>query len=95
MGTKYYCSERILIILLHGEQASNEYILEPMIFSAPVILESIIKKSKIEKWPNQKKLLLQKISFFMRVNHTKEFLKFIHTETLFLQLFARNSTSFH
>ena len=31
----------------------------------------------------------------MPVNHTKEFLKSVHTEALFLQLFARASTSWH
>ena len=34
-------------------------------------------------------MLKPKISFFMPVNHAKEFLKFLHNEASFLPLFAR------
>ena len=40
-------------------------------------------------------LSLPKISFFMLVNHAKEFFKFVHNEALFSQLFAPASTSVH
>ena len=41
-----------------------------------------------KKWPERKKSLKQKISFFMPVNHAKKFLKFVQTQALFSQLFA-------
>jgi len=44
----------------------------------------------IEKWPEQKKLLKPKITYFMPVNHAKEFLKSFHNEAVFSQLFFRN-----
>ena len=43
----------------------------------------------IKKWPEQKKLLKPKITFFMPVNHAKEFLKSVHNEALFSRLFSR------
>ena len=36
----------------------------------------------------KKVILIKKISFFMPVNHTKEFLKFVHTAGFFSQLFS-------
>ena len=43
----------------------------------------------IKKWPEQKKLLKQKITLFMSVNHPKEFLKSVHNEALFSHLFSK------
>ena len=44
---------------------------------------------------SQKSHFNKKISFFMLFNHVKEFLKFVHTENLFSQLFAWAFTSVH
>ena len=49
---------------------------------------AFLKISQIEKWPEPKKSLYQKINFFMHVNHPKEFLKSVYSEALFSQLFA-------
>ena len=51
--------------------------------------DHFFKKWWIKKWPEPKKWLKPKISFFMPVNHANEFLKFLHNEALFSQLFAR------
>ena len=40
------------------------------------------KISWIKKWPEPKKLLKRKISFFMLVNLSEEFLKLVHTVAL-------------
>ena len=69
--------------------------METKIFWLRSFFGSFFKISWIKKWPNPKKLLKQKISFFMLVNHAKEFLKFVHNEALFLQLFVWASSSVH
>ena len=43
----------------------------------------IFYMSLIKKWPEQKKLKFKKISFFLSVNHAKEFLKSHHTVGFF------------
>ena len=52
--------------------------------------KSFFQKSKIKKWPEQKKLVKRKIIFFMPVNHAKEFLKSVHNEALFSGLVFQN-----
>ena len=47
-----------------------------------------------KKWPKPKKSLKSKISFFMPVNHAKEFLKSVQNEALFSQLFASTLSSY-
>ena len=62
-------------------------------FLAPVIFWSIFLDLMDQKMARAKNFLSLKTSFFMPINHAKEFSKSIHTEALFLQLFARVSTS--
>ena len=59
------------------------------IFLLRSFFDHFFHKKWIKKWPEPKKLLIPKISFFMPVNHEKEFLKSVHNEVLFWQLFAR------
>ena len=49
----------------------------------------------IKKWPEPKKLLNQKITFFMPVNHQKEFLKSIHTGVVFWGRYSTASIGPH
>ena len=49
----------------------------------------IFPKIKDQKMTGAKKLLKLKITFFMPVNHAKEFLKSVHNEALFSHLFFR------
>ena len=81
--------ERISKIPLRGWQAWKMWFLVLTTFFAPVIFWSFTFGKMIEKWPEQKKLEKWKIIFFMPVNHAKEFLKSVHNEVLFWQLFAR------
>ena len=59
------------------------------IFLLRSFFDHFLKKKLIKKWPEPKKLLKPKITFFMPMNHAKEFLKFLHNKALFSQLFAR------
>ena len=59
------------------------------IFLLRSFFDHFFQKKWIKKWPEPKKLLIPKISFFMPVNHEKEFLKSVHNEVLFWQFFAR------
>ena len=81
--------EQISKIPSRGWQAWKIWFFVFTTFFAPAIFWSFFQKSKIKKWPEQKKLLKPKIIFFMPVNHTKEFLKSVHNEALFWQLFSR------
>ena len=44
-----------------------------------------------KKYPEPKNLLTQKISFYMTVNHAKEYLIFVHIGVVFLHFLARAS----
>ena len=58
--------------------------LDPVIF----LIHEILKKD--QKVTGSKNSLESKISFFMPVNHLKEFLKSVHTKAFFPELFSQN-----
>ena len=58
---------------------------------APALFWSIKFERRVKKWPEPKKLLKQKIIFFMPVNYAKEFLNSLHTGVVFSELFSRAS----
>ena len=62
-------------------------IFETFDFLAPIIFWPIFLDLMDQKIVRFLKVL-SKISFFMPINHMKEFLKYTHTEALFCQLFA-------
>ena len=58
------------------------------------IFGHFFKIAWIKKWPEPKKLLKWKISFFMPVNLAKKFLNFVHTLALFSWLISKTLTSY-
>ena len=60
-------------------------------FFVPALFWPFFKIWWIKKGPEPKKLLKQKIIFFMPVNYTKEFLNSLHTSIVFSELFSRAS----
>ena len=48
-----------------------------------------------QKGPEPKKLLKQKINFFISINYAKEFLNSLHTGVVFSELFSRASNGRH
>ena len=81
----YRCQK--LFYVVDGHEKTDFSVLQP--FWLRPFFWSMISKKMTKKWPEPKKLLIPKISFFMPVNHEKEFLKSVHNEVLFWQLFAR------
>ena len=59
----------------------------PFFALAIFLIHEILKKD--QKMTGAKKMLKSKISCFMPVNHAQEFLKSIHTEALFYELFSQ------
>ena len=58
---------------------------------APALFWSIKFERRVKKWPEPKKLLKQKINFFISINYAKEFLNSLHTGVVFSELFSRAS----
>ena len=64
-------------------------------FLAPAIFWPVFQIWWIKKGPEPKKLLKQKINFFMSINYTKEFLNSLHTGVVFSELFSTASNGRH
>ena len=62
---------------------------------APALFWSIKFERRVKKWPEPKKLLKQKINFFISINYAKEFLNSLHTGVVFSELFSRASNGCH
>ena len=62
---------------------------------APALFWSIKFERRVKKWPEPKKLLKQKINFFISINYAKEFLNSLHTGVVFSELFSRASNGRH
>ena len=53
------------------------------IFWLGSFFDHFFQKWWIKKWPEPKKLVKWKISFFMPINHVQKFLIFVHSRTVF------------
>ena len=76
---KFFC-------LVNGHEESDFFVF--WIFWLRSFFGHFLRYHGSKKWPEPKKSLKSKISFFMPVNHAKEFLKSVQNQALFSQLFA-------
>ena len=73
---------------MRGWRAWSEWLFTILTFLLRSFIGPLLKKSWIKKWLEPKNSKYKKISFFMPVNHTKKFLKSVHTVGFFLWLFS-------
>ena len=76
---KFFC-------VVNGHEESDFFVF--WIFWLRSFFGHFLRYHGSKKWPEPKKSLKSKISFFMPVNHAKEFLKSVQNQALFSQLFA-------
>ena len=80
-------------IPLHGWWAWKNWFLDTKKIFVPALFGSFFTYHGSKKWPEPKKLLTCKITFFMSVNHVKEYLMFVDSSAVYSHFLSELQTA--